>query len=66
MRCEDYEKENSTLKHQKDLLQEYHQKQKNRADSLETHRKSLQDALGNLTETEVNGQYMCIYEQHMF
>ncbi|KAH8278306.1 hypothetical protein KR044_010884 [Drosophila immigrans] len=53
-RIEELEKENSTLRQQKEMLQEYHQKQKTRADQLETQRKSLQDALANLTETETN------------
>lgn len=52
-RIEELEKDKSTLTHQKEMLQEYHQKQKARADSLETQRKSLQDTLANLTETEV-------------
>jgi len=47
------EKDNSTLQQQKEMLQEYHQKQKTRADNLETQRKSLQEALANLTDIEV-------------
>ncbi|KAM7355624.1 centriole duplication and spindle assembly protein centrobin isoform 2-T2 [Cochliomyia hominivorax] len=52
LRCEELEKENTTLKHQKDMLQEYHQKQKTRADNLDTQRKSLQESLSRLTENE--------------
>jgi len=52
-RIEELEKDKNTLNHQKEMLQEYHQKQKARADSLETQRKSLQETLANLTETEV-------------
>ncbi|XP_030373252.1 cilia- and flagella-associated protein 58 [Scaptodrosophila lebanonensis] len=51
---EELEKENTTLRHQKEMLQEYHQKQKTRADALETQRKSLQETLANLTEIETN------------
>ncbi|XP_017079914.1 centrobin [Drosophila eugracilis] len=53
-RIEELEKDKITLTHQKEMLQEYHQKQKARADSLETQRKSLQETLANLTETETN------------
>ncbi|XP_034109903.1 nucleoprotein TPR [Drosophila albomicans] len=53
-RIEELEKESSTLRQQKEMLQEYHQKQKTRADQLEGQRKSLQEALANLTETETN------------
>lgn len=52
-RIEELEKENSTLQQQKEMLQEYHQKQKTRADNLENQRKSLQEALSNLTDIEV-------------
>ncbi|XP_075162278.1 centriole duplication and spindle assembly protein centrobin [Haematobia irritans] len=52
LRCDELEKENSTLRHQKEMLQEYHQKQKTRADNLDTQRKSLQDSLAHLTENE--------------
>ncbi|XP_037811729.1 paramyosin [Lucilia sericata] len=52
LRCEELEKENTTLRHQKDMLQEYHQKQKTRADNLDTQRKSLQESLAHLTENE--------------
>uniref|UniRef100_A0A1I8P0P3 Uncharacterized protein n=1 Tax=Stomoxys calcitrans TaxID=35570 RepID=A0A1I8P0P3_STOCA len=52
LRCDELEKENSTLRHQKEMLQEYHQKQKSRADSLDTQRKSLQESLAHLTENE--------------
>lgn len=54
LHCEQLEKENTTLRHQKDMLQEYHQKQKTRADNLDTQRKSLQESLAHLTETEVS------------
>ncbi|XP_073836847.1 centriole duplication and spindle assembly protein centrobin isoform X2 [Musca autumnalis] len=54
LKCDELEKENSTLRHQKEMLQEYHQKQKSRADSLEHQRKSLQESLAHLTETECN------------
>ncbi|XP_068142092.1 centrobin [Drosophila tropicalis] len=53
-RIEELEKDNSTLRHQKEMLQEYHQKQKSRADALEAQRKSLQETLANLTEIETN------------
>ncbi|XP_017862438.1 PREDICTED: centrosome-associated protein CEP250 [Drosophila arizonae] len=53
-RIEELEKEKSTLQHQKEMLQEYHQKQKTRADNLELQRKSMQEALANLTDTETN------------
>ncbi|KAH8373974.1 hypothetical protein KR200_006015 [Drosophila serrata] len=53
-RIDELEKDKSTLTHQKEMLQEYHQKQKDRADALETQRKSLQETLANLTETETN------------
>ncbi|KAH8235190.1 hypothetical protein KR032_010084 [Drosophila birchii] len=53
-RIEELEKDKSTLTHQKEMLQEYHQKQKARADALETQRKSMQETLANLTETETN------------
>ncbi|EDW92936.1 protein MLP1 [Drosophila yakuba] len=53
-RIEELEKDKNTLTNQKDMLQEYHQKQKARADSLESQRKSLQETLANLTETETN------------
>lgn len=53
-RIEELEKENSTLQQQKEMLQEYHQKQKTRADNLENQRKSLQEALSNLTDIEVS------------
>lgn len=53
LRIEELEKEKSTLQHQKEMLQEYHQKQKTRADNLELQRKSLQEALANLTDAEV-------------
>lgn len=52
-RIEELERERNTLSNQKEMLQEYHQKQKSRADSLESQRKSLQETLANLTETEV-------------
>ncbi|XP_061392772.1 putative leucine-rich repeat-containing protein DDB_G0290503 [Musca vetustissima] len=52
LRCDELEKENSTLRHQKEMLQEYHQKQKSRADNLENQRKSLQESLAHLTENE--------------
>lgn len=57
LKCEELEKENSTLRHQKDMLQEFHQKQKARADNLESQRKSLQESLAHLTETEVSLKY---------
>lgn len=53
LKCEELEKENSTLRHQKEMLHEYHQKQKSRADNLENQRKSLQESLAHLTENEV-------------
>ncbi|XP_065359184.1 CAP-Gly domain-containing linker protein 1 [Calliphora vicina] len=52
LRSDELEKENSTLRHQKDMLQEYHQKQKTRADNLDTQKKSLQESLAHLTENE--------------
>lgn len=54
LRCDELEKENTTLKHQKDMLQDYHQKQKTRADNLDVQRKSLQDSIARLTDNEVN------------
>ncbi|XP_022218023.2 centrobin [Drosophila obscura] len=51
---QELETDNTTLRHQKEMLQEYHQKQKSRADSLETQRKSMQETLANLTEVETN------------
>lgn len=65
LRCEELEKENSTLRHQKEMLQEYHQKQKSRADNLDIQRKSLQDSLAHLTENEVH-MYIHTYLESIF
>lgn len=65
LRCEELEKENSTLRHQKEMLQEYHQKQKSRADNLDIQRKSLQDSLAHLTENEVH-MYIHTYLENIF
>ncbi|BFF98468.1 centrobin [Drosophila madeirensis] len=51
---QELETDNTTLRHQKEMLQDYHQKQKSRADALETQRKSMQETLANLTEVETN------------
>uniref|UniRef100_A0A034W117 Uncharacterized protein n=1 Tax=Bactrocera dorsalis TaxID=27457 RepID=A0A034W117_BACDO len=53
-RCDDLEKDCGTLRNQKELLQEFQQKQKTRADALETQRKSLQEKVTALTESEIN------------
>ena len=53
LKCDELEKENSTLRHQRDMLQEFHQKQKTKADNLDMQRKSLQASLAHLTESEV-------------
>nr|XP_014089470.1 myosin heavy chain, striated muscle [Bactrocera oleae] len=53
-RCDELEKDCGTLRNQKELLQEFQQKQKTRADALEVHRKSLQDKVTALTESEIN------------
>lgn len=61
---ESFEKEVSTLRHQKELLQEYHQKQKNKADNLEAQKKSLQASLSDLTENEVCANISYFYCLH--
>lgn len=48
------------------MLQEYHQKQKTRADNLETQRKSLQESLAHLTETEVSNRKSLIFPLKIF
>lgn len=53
-RCDELEKDCGTLRNQKELLQEFQQKQKTRADALEVQRKSLQDKVTALTESEIN------------
>ncbi|XP_067613209.1 uncharacterized protein Cnb [Eurosta solidaginis] len=52
-RCDELEKDCETLRHQKEMLQEFQQKQKNRADALEIQKKSLQEKIVNLTENEL-------------
>ncbi|XP_018787845.1 PREDICTED: DNA repair protein RAD50 [Bactrocera latifrons] len=53
-RCDELEKDCGTLRNQKELLQEFQQKQKTRADALETQRKVLQEKVTALTESEIN------------
>uniref|UniRef100_A0A1A9W7K8 Uncharacterized protein n=1 Tax=Glossina brevipalpis TaxID=37001 RepID=A0A1A9W7K8_9MUSC len=52
LRYDELEKENSTLRHQKEVLKDVQQKQKSRADLLENQKKSLQDTVNRLTEAE--------------
>lgn len=61
MRCQTLEKENEALQHQKETLQQLHQKQKTRTDSLEVQKKSLQETVEQLTEVEVG----FIYKYHI-
>ncbi|XP_054735006.1 rootletin isoform X1 [Anastrepha obliqua] len=53
-RCDDLEKDCATLRNQKEILQELQQKQKSRADTLETQKKSLQEKVVNLSESEMS------------
>ncbi|CAD7002916.1 unnamed protein product [Ceratitis capitata] len=53
-RCDELEKDCATLRNQKETLQEFQQKQKTRADTLEVQKKSLQEKVNNLTENELN------------
>lgn len=46
------------------MLQEYHHKQKARADNLDSQRKSLQETLAHLTENEVYKQFGTSYTNH--
>ncbi|KAL9910665.1 centriole duplication and spindle assembly protein centrobin isoform 2-T2 [Glossina fuscipes fuscipes] len=54
LRYDELEREISTLRHQKEVLQDVQQKQKSRADLFENQKKSLQDAVNRLTEAEAS------------
>lgn len=48
------------------MLQDYHQKQKSRADNLDLQRKSLQESLARLTDNEVNRTFQTIFKVFNF
>ncbi|XP_036337203.1 paramyosin [Rhagoletis pomonella] len=53
-RCDELEKDCATLRNQKEMLQDFQQKQKSRADTLEIQKKALQEKIASLTESETS------------